>query len=84
MWFEGYSFCHTFCRFDDSAQYYAQTRMSFEEVALKFIETKKDVALRVYLEKKLKSYKPAEVRQCFLWQEQSFSLVSPKKYINVS
>ena len=65
LWFEGYSFCHTFCRFDDSAQYYAQTRMSFEEVALKFIETKKDVALRVYLEKKLKSYKPAEVRQCF-------------------
>lgn len=40
--------------------------MSFEEVALKFIETKNDVALRVYLEKKLKSYKPAEVIRVFM------------------
>lgn len=50
------------CSFDQSAVYYAQTRMSFEEVTLKFIEAKKDVALRTYLEKKLMSYKAAEVK----------------------
>lgn len=48
-------------RFEESAQCYAQTRVSFEEVTLKFIESKKEVALRVYLERKLESYSPVEV-----------------------
>ena len=48
--------------YEESAQYYAQTKMSFEETTLKFIQAKKEVALRVYLERKLQCYKPTEVR----------------------
>lgn len=51
-------------RFEDSARFFAQTRMSFEEITLKFIEAKKEIALRVYLEQKLESYTPAEVKFC--------------------
>ena len=52
--------------YEESAQYYAQTKMSFEETTLKFIQAKKEVALRVYLERKLQCYKPAEVRQLMI------------------
>ncbi|KAF6032157.1 VPS18 [Bugula neritina] len=47
-------------KYETSAQYYAQTRMSFEEITLKFIEANKEVALRGYLEKKLDNYRPEE------------------------
>jgi len=55
-----------FLRYETSAQYYAQTRMSFEEITLKFIEANKEVALRGYLEKKLDNYRPEEVKYFLL------------------
>ncbi|XP_067928521.1 vacuolar protein sorting-associated protein 18 homolog [Watersipora subatra] len=47
-------------KYEDSAQYYAQTKMSFEETTLKFIQAKKEVALRIYLERKLQCYNMPE------------------------
>ena len=70
---EPYSTNQCSFRYDQSAIYYAQTRISFEEATLKFIEAKQEVALRTYLEKKLQTYTSnvsllsAEHQNSFAW-----------------
>ena len=43
------------CRFDESAIVYAQTRASFEEITLKFLQLREKHALKVFLFQKLNS-----------------------------
>lgn len=50
-------------QYQESALYYAITRTSFEEVALKFINKSKEGALRAYLQKKLSNLQRDDVTQ---------------------
>ena len=50
-----YGFYTYFFRYLESAEMYAQTQNSFEEVALKFIRLDDKDALRKFLHKKLES-----------------------------
>lgn len=51
----GLIICH--CSYTDAAKCYAQAQVSFEEVALKFIQVEERHALRMFLLKKLDSLK---------------------------
>ncbi|XP_033107072.1 vacuolar protein sorting-associated protein 18 homolog [Anneissia japonica] len=50
-------------RYEKSAMYFALTERSFEEIALKFIESKQTDALKSFLEKKLSSFKSQDKTQ---------------------
>lgn len=52
-----------FSSFEESAIIYAQTYSSFEEIALKFLEVRKEKALRKFLLKKLESLKHQDKTQ---------------------
>lgn len=50
-------------QYEESAELYAQTHNSFEEIALKFLQSEQDSALRVFLLKKLTSLKSQDKTQ---------------------
>lgn len=49
--------------YEKSAQRYAETQSSFEEICLKFIKVSKEDALNVFLQKKLDNLKPQDKTQ---------------------
>ncbi|XP_065571293.1 vacuolar protein sorting-associated protein 18 homolog isoform X2 [Artemia franciscana] len=53
-------------KFEESAKCFAETKLSFEEITLKFLELKQTEALRVYLLKRLSMLKPEMVTQASL------------------
>lgn len=50
-------------KFNLSAQCYAETQSSFEEICLKFLQIEKQDALKIFLKKKLQNLKPQDKTQ---------------------
>ena len=47
------------CRYQDAALTFSESQLSFEEVALKFLEVNRKDALKIFLMKKLDSLLPS-------------------------
>ena len=61
-----FNFLKNVFRWEESAEHYAETKASFEEVTLRFMDLEDKNALKNYLKKKLEKLKPSEKTQITL------------------